>query len=129
MALINTAGTPKKIMLNGAWFDVMADAKPMIDLSGVTIEGQATSGDTIYTHTRKPKTIKGCDVKMSAAQYNLLAIVIGGVAGGISLPCGVTLADLTTVTGPGRANLGEYDGAAGKCSVDIVFDGAVVVAG
>ena len=127
--LLNTAGTPKKAILNGAPFDVMADSKPMIDLSGVTVEPTATSGDVVYVITDKPKTVKGLDCKMSLSEYNLLALAVGKLTRGISLPVGLTLADWTTVTGAGRINLGEYDAAAGKCSVDMFFDRDVVVAG
>jgi len=125
MGIENAAGSPEKLILFGAPYDVVADCKPMADLSGVTIETTATSGTPIFKRIKKPKSIKGIEVKLSVSGYSLLCQMISAVA--VSVPIGLVYPGLSMVTWAGQINLGEHDGAEGKASLDLLFDGDPLV--
>jgi hypothetical protein len=125
MGVANQAGSPEKLILFGAPYEVIADCKPMADLSGVTIETTATSGTPIFKRIKKPKSIKGIEVKLSISEYNLLCMMISSIA--VSVPIGLVYAGLSVITWAGQINMGEHDGSEGKASLDLLFDGDPVV--
>lgn len=128
MALLNTAGTPIKAILDGVPYELMADCNPSADFSDLTVEANATSGMPVYKYTKKVPSIKGIDVRMSIQQY-AVACQIKAASAGIPLPQGLMYADHTVVTFSGRSNFGEHSGADGKMSAEIYFDAMPVAAG
>jgi hypothetical protein len=125
MGLTNTAGSPEKLILFGAPYDVVTDCKPMSDLSGVTVEATATSGTPIFKRIKKPKRISGIDVKLSISEYNLLCQMIE--AAPMSVPIGLVYPGLSMVSWTGQINMGEHDGSEGKATLELIFEDRPVV--
>lgn len=127
MGLPNTSGNPTMAILDGVPYPIMADCSPSADLAGETIEAIATSGGATFKHTKKVKSIKGIDVKMSIQDYNLACMIKAATK--VSLPQGLKYADGTVVAAPGRSVFGEHNGGDNKMTAEIYYDDLVVAAG
>lgn len=126
MAFTGTAGTPRKVILGGLPFDVLADCNPNSNLAEWKVEPQATSGLPIQKVTRQSCYIKGVDVKATISEFAALSALAESPT---SLTLVVVYADASSATGVGRIALGDHEGANNKVSVDMFFDFKPVVIG
>jgi hypothetical protein len=126
MAFPGTAGTPRKVLVAGVPFDVVADCNPNSNFSEWKTESQATSGLPIQKATRQACYIKGIDLKATPSEAATLATLAESP---ISIPLVVVYANASSASGIGRIALGDHEGANNKITVDFLFDIKPVVVG
>ncbi len=126
MVFPGTAGTPRKVIISGVPFDVLADCNPTSNLAERKTESVATSGLPIQKATRQTPYIKGVDVKATIAEFSTLSALAEGPT---SIPLVVVFADASTLAGVGRIALSDHEGANNKVTIDFLFDIKPVVVG
>jgi hypothetical protein len=102
------SGTPKRLTFDGTVFDVPTDANFTINPDSV-IEGQATSGKTMYKVTKQVMTVEGATVSADSADYELLLSLHRKGASGVNYPLSYTKADGSVYRSTGKINLESHE--------------------
>lgn len=113
----NSVGTIRKVVLNGITFDVFADTKISFNRSGFEIEGQATTGKTLYKMTKRVRTIESLDLATSPSDMESLKELSESLA---DITMSVELADASIYKSTGRVFFDKYESETGKSSVQLI---------
>ena len=111
------SGSLKKLVIDGVTYDVSADAKASLNPSQYDIEGQPTSGDTMFKYTKRIQTITGIDCMLSPSQLDSLRAKADSLA---DLTLAVTLADGSVYRGTGRIKIDKWESDTNKATIDLI---------
>lgn len=110
-------GTLRKVVLNGVTYDVYADTNITFMRSGFEIEGQATTGDTLYKMTKRVRTIEGLGLATTPQKMEALKSLAESL---VDVTMAVELADGSTYRATGRINYENYESESGKSTVVLI---------
>lgn len=113
------AGTPLRLTFDGTVFDVPDDADFTINPDSV-IEGQATSGNTMYKVTKRVSTVDGVTVSADSEDYELLLELHQKGAAGENYPMSYTKADGSVYRSTGKINLENHMTATNIATLSII---------
>lgn len=114
------SGTIRKVVIDGITFDVFADAKGSYNRSKYEIEGQATTGKTMYKMTKRVQVIEGVDLACSPNDRETLAAKSESLA---DVTLAITWADGSTDRGSGRVKFDKWESDTNKATVDLIPNG------
>lgn len=116
----NNVGTIRKVVIDGVTYDVYADTNITFNYSKYTVEGMATTGDTLYKMTKRVQTIEGLGLATTPAQMNELAGKADSLA---DSTLSIELADGSVFKASGKINFESYESETGKTTVQLIPKG------
>lgn len=119
MALRDTVGTPRQVIISGTPCDAHTDCDISQVLNEWEKELKATSGRPMVQMTKKIMSAKSIDLAVSPDVADLLAVVADSP---VALPMGFVTAGAVTYMGTGHIKLGEYSHYNGKLPVEIHWE-------
>lgn len=121
---MSSSGTPRKVVVAGVPFDVMADCNPSSNFSEWKTESLPTSGQPVHKMTRQNCYIKNLDLKCSVSEFSVLTAFAETA---VSIPLILIYAGGNSATGLGKISLGDHEGQNNKVTVEFMFDFKPVV--
>jgi len=113
----NNVGTPRKIVIDGITFDIFPDTNVTFNIGNYEIEGQATTGDTLYKRTKKVQTKEGITLAVNPQKLAQLEEKANSLA---DKTFAVEYADGTTYRATGQINLENWESESGKASITMI---------
>lgn len=113
----NNSGTIKKLVIDGTPYDVFGDAKASFVPSAYEVEGQATTGNTMFKMTKRVQVISGIDIAATPAQKESLASVSESLT---DVTLAITLADGSVYRGSGRIKFDKWETETNKATIDLI---------
>lgn len=109
-------GTIKKIAIDGITYDIPADAKFNFNPAGYDIEGQATTGQTLFAYKKRIPIQEG-ELSVTPAELMKLQGISDTPA---DATFSVTLADGSVFKATGRLKLDNYETDTGKIKITMI---------
>jgi len=113
-------GTLRKVVIDGVTYDVFADCNISFNRTDFEIEGQATTGKTLFKMKRRIQNIEGLDLATTPAEMETLKSKSDSLA---DKTLAVTLADGSTYRSTGRVHYDKYESETGKSTVKLIPSG------
>ena len=110
-------GTVKKLTIDGETFNVAADGKTDFTIGQYEVEGQATSGETIFKMTKRIETMEGIELMGTPTMLERLRTKVNSLA---DVTIAATLIDGSTYRSTGRVTADKWDSSTGKVSVNLI---------
>lgn len=116
----DNVGTPRSFNLDGISVEVAADANISFDFSKYDVEGQATTGDTMFVMKKKVPIMENVPVVMAGYKIALVKEKAESLS---DITLSVTFADGTTYKGAGRIKADKWESETGKCNLTLIPKG------
>jgi len=113
----NNTGTLRKVVIDGVTYDVFGDTNITFNRTKFEIEGQATTGNTMYKMTRRVPTIESVGLATTPAEMETLKSKSEGLA---DITLSVELADTSVYKATGRINFESYESETGKSTIVMI---------
>ena len=113
----NTVGTPRKVVIDGVTYDVMADTNITYNASKYAIEGQATTGDALFKYTKRIPQMEGITIAATPAILEDLKLKADSLA---DKTLSVEFADGSVYKASGRINYENWESESGKATVQLI---------
>jgi|ADurb_Total_1013_FD_contig_41_665620_length_784_multi_4_in_0_out_0_2 hypothetical protein len=111
------SGTVRKVVINGATYDVPADINITFNRSSFTTEGVATSGRTMYKMTRRVPTMESVVLMTDPSEAEALRAVAESLA---DATIAVELADGSTYRTSGKINYENWETEENRSAIVII---------
>jgi len=114
---MSNSGTVRKVVINGATYDVPADINITFNRSSFTTEGVATSGRTMYKMTRRVPTMESVVLMTDPSEAEALRAVAESLA---DATIAVELADGSTYRTSGKINYENWETEENRSAIVII---------
>ena len=114
---MSNSGTVRKVVINGATYDVPADINITFNRSSFTTEGVATSGRTMYKMTRRVPTMESVVLMTDPSEAEALRAVAESLA---DATIAVELADGSTYRTSGKINYENCETEENRSAIVII---------
>ncbi len=113
----NNVGTPRKVVLDGVTYDVMADTNITFNASKYEIEGQPTTGDALFKYTKRIPTMESLTIAATPAILEDVKEKADSLA---DKTMSVEFADGSVYKATGKIKLENWESETGKLTVQLV---------
>ncbi len=114
---MKVSGTPEEVTVDGTPLDVFSDTNITLNTTGIKVDGDATSGETMYSHTRVLAKGENLTVAVDLTTDVILSELNNRLS---TYPISIKLAGGDVYSTTGKISYSGFDTDKGKATITVI---------